>query len=92
MCLLGSYASQNDVFAIYTTVFFGITGYALNKIDIHPAPIVLALVLGHLTESNLRRTLLSSGGDWSVFVTHPIALVCLVGAVVTVALPLIRRR
>ena len=73
----GSYASQNDVFAIYTTVFFGIVGYGLNKIDIHPAPIVLALVLGYLTESNLRRALLGSGSDWTVFFTHPISVVCL---------------
>ena len=91
MCLLGSYASQNDVFAIWTTVFFGIVGYALNKIDIHPAPIVLALVLGYLTESNLRRSLLSSGGDWSVFVTHPISLLCLLAALVTLLLPLFKR-
>jgi putative tricarboxylic transport membrane protein len=44
--LLGSYAAQNDVFAIWTTVFFGIVGYILKKIDIQPAPIVLVLVLG----------------------------------------------
>ena len=52
LCLLGSYAAQNDIFAIWTTVFFGIVGYILKKIDIQPAPIVLALVLGFLTETN----------------------------------------
>jgi len=91
MCMLGSYASQNDVFAIWTTVFFGITGYLLNKIEIHPAPIVLALVLGYLTESNLRRALLSSNGDLMMVFSHPIALVCLAAAIVTVALPFFRR-
>ncbi len=50
MCLLGSYASQNDVFAMWTTIVFGILGYVLQKAKIHPAPIVLALVLGDLTE------------------------------------------
>jgi len=49
LCLLGSYASQNDVFAMWTTVFFGIAGYILKKIDVQPAPIVLALILGYLT-------------------------------------------
>jgi len=91
MCLLGSYASQNDVFAIWTTVFFGIVGFGLNKIEIHAAPIVLALVLGYLTESNLRRALLGSGGDPTVLVTHPIAVVCLLAAVVTLILPFIRK-
>lgn len=91
MCLLGSYASMNDVFAMWVTVFFGVVGYGLNKIDIHPAPIVLALVLGYLTESNLRRALLGSGGDWTVFVSHPISLACLLAAAVTLVLPLVRR-
>jgi putative tricarboxylic transport membrane protein len=91
MCLLGSYASQNDMFAMWTTVFFGIVGYLLQKIDIHPAPIVLALVLGYLTESNLRRALLSSDGDPMVFLTHPIALGCFIAAVITLVLPLLKR-
>ena len=91
MCLLGSYASMNDVFAIYVTVFFGVVGYGLNKIQVHPAPIVLALVLGYLTESNLRRAMLSSGGDWTVFFTHPISFICLAAAMVTLLLPFVRR-
>ena len=91
MCLLGSYASQNDVFAIWITVFFGIVGYLMKKIAIEPAPIVLALVLGYLTESNFRRALLGSGGDFTVFVTHPISLICLLLAVGVLLLPLIRK-
>jgi putative tricarboxylic transport membrane protein len=92
MCLLGSYASQNDVFAIWITVFFGIVGYLMKKIAIEPAPIVLALVLGYLTESNFRRALLGSGGDFTVFVTHPISLGCLVLAAGVLLLPLIRMK
>ena len=91
MCLLGSYASQNDVFAIWITVFFGIVGYLMKKIAIEPAPIVLALVLGYLTESNFRRAILGSGGDFTVFVTHPISLVCLILAVGVLLLPFIKR-
>lgn len=90
MCLLGSYAAMNDVFAIYITVFFGVIGYGLNKINIHPAPIVLALVLGYLTESNLRRAMLSSDGDWTTFFTHPISLICLIAAFITLVLPILR--
>ncbi len=91
MCLLGSYASQNDIFAIWLTVFFGIVGYLMKKIDIEPAPVVLALVLGNLTESNFRRALVGSGGDLTVFLTHPISLVCLVLACGVLLLPLIRK-
>ena len=92
LCLLGSYAAQNDIFAIWTTVFFGIVGYILKKIDIQPAPIVLALVLGYLIETNFRRALLSTSGDPMVFLHSPVGLVCLVMAVAVFLLPLIRSK
>jgi putative tricarboxylic transport membrane protein len=90
MCLLGSYASQNDIFAVWTTIFFGILGYFLKKAKIHPAPIVLALVLGNLTESNFRRSLIASRGDMTTFFTHPISLVCLLVALAVFVAPFIR--
>jgi putative tricarboxylic transport membrane protein len=63
----------------------------MEKIAIEPARVVFALVLGYLTESNFRRAQMGSGGDFSVFVTHPISLVCLVLAVGVLLLPLIRK-
>jgi len=90
LCLLGSYAAQNDVFAIWTTVFFGIVGYILKKIDIQPAPIVLALVLGYLIETNFRRSLLSASGDPMVFLTSPLAIVCFILAVGVFLWPFVR--
>lgn len=91
MCLLGSYASQNDIFAIWTTIFFGILGYVLQKAKIHPAPIVLALILGNLTESNFRRSLITSRGDPSIFFTHPLGVVCLLVALAVFVAPFVRR-
>ncbi len=92
LCLLGSYASQNDVFAIWTTVFFGIVGYILKKIDVQPAPIVLALILGYLTETNFRRALIAASGDPMTFVTSPISLTCLILAACVFVLPFIKIR
>jgi putative tricarboxylic transport membrane protein len=92
LCLLGSYAAQNDIFAIWTTVFFGIVGYVLKKIDIQPAPIVLALVLGYLIETNFRRALLSAAGDPMVFLSSPLGITCLVLAVGVFLLPFLRAR
>ncbi len=90
LCLLGSYAAQNDIFAMWTTIFFGIVGYVLKKIDIQPAPIVLALVLGYLTETNFRRALISAGGDPKVFLESPVGLICLLLAVAVFFWPFIR--
>ena len=92
MCLLGTYASENDIFAIWTTIFFGILGYILKKASIQPAPIVLALVLGGLTESNFRRALIASRGDLTTFFVHPISVVCLLVALAVFVAPFVPRK
>lgn len=89
-CLLGTYAEGNEIFSIWIAVAFGIVGYALEKVDIRPAPIVLALVLGYLMESNFRRALVMSGDDMGVFFSHPISVICLVLAAIVFVLPLIQ--
>ena len=87
ICLLGIYAESNDIFGVWTAVVFGVIGYVLRKIRIHPAPIVLALVLGYMMESSLRRAMLQSGNDPLVFLVNPIAAVCLALAALVLVLP-----
>ena len=90
ICLLGCYAESGDVFAVYTAIAFGVGGYLLRKAGIGPTPIVLALVLGYMMESNFRRAMLQSGGDPMVFVVNPIAATCLVLAAFMLVLPLVK--
>jgi putative tricarboxylic transport membrane protein len=92
ICILGAYASTNDVFTVYITVFFGIIGYIMRKVHIRPAPIVLALVLGVLMESNFRRAMLMSGGDMTSFFTHPISAILLCLAVLVLFLPMMKKK
>jgi len=92
LCLLGSYASQNDIFAVWTTIFFGVAGYVLKKMDIQPAPIVLALILGYLTETNFRRALITSSGDPMIFLMSPLGVVCMALAAAVFLLPFIRSK
>ncbi|ADH87706.1 protein of unknown function DUF112 transmembrane [Ancylobacter novellus DSM 506] len=89
-CLLGTYSESNDIFAIGVAVGFGIVGYLLSKVDIEPAPIVLALVLGYMMESNFRRSLVMSGDDMGVFLREPISAVCLVLAAIIFVAPLLQ--
>ena len=57
---------------------FGLLGYLLVKLDCEPAPLLLGFVLGPMMEENLRRAMLMSRGDPSVFVTRPISATLLV--------------
>jgi putative tricarboxylic transport membrane protein len=65
------------------------------KHNFEPAPLVLGWVLGPLMEENLRRSILLSHGDYTVFFTQPIsgALLAIAAAILVVAvLPAIRKK
>jgi len=87
--IIGVYCSSNNVFDIVVMIGFGVFGYVVRKLGYEAAPLVLAFVLGPLLETNLRRALLMSQGDPSIFVTRPVAAICLLAAVALIVVPLI---
>ncbi|MBS7699954.1 MULTISPECIES: tripartite tricarboxylate transporter permease [unclassified Chelatococcus] len=94
-CVIGVYGVNNASFEVLVMAFFGVVGYILTKINCEPAPLILGFILGPLFEENLRRTLLLSRGDWSVFVTRPTSLVFLILAALLLAMiisPMIRAK
>ncbi|MCC6193939.1 MAG: tripartite tricarboxylate transporter permease [Burkholderiales bacterium] len=93
-CAIGVYTVNNTGFDVVMTAFFGFLGVLFVKLGCEPAPLLLGFVLGPMMEENLRRALLLSRGDPSVFVTRPLSLAMLAAAVLLVlviALPNIRR-
>lgn len=92
---IGVYAINNSAFDVLLAAGFGIVGYALNKLGFEPAPLILGVILGPMLEENFRRALLLSRGDPTTFLTEPISLAMLVGAVAllaALALPMVRRK
>jgi TctA family transporter len=83
-CVIGAYSISNNTFDIYVLAFFGVLGYVFKKLGAEPAPLLLALILGPMAEEYLRRTLLLSHGDASVFFTRPVSLITLLIALVLV--------
>lgn len=77
-CLVGSYAINNSLFDVGVLIAAGLVGFALKQARIPVAPIILGMILGPLFESNLRRSLMLSQGDWFTFVTRPISLFFLI--------------
>jgi putative tricarboxylic transport membrane protein len=81
-----------DVFAIAGA---GVVGYFLIRWGCEAAPLLLAFVLGPLLEENLRRAMIISRGDPTVFMTRPISasLLILAALIIVVAvLPSVRRK
>ena len=65
------------------------------KLGFPLAPMLLGFVLGPMMEENLRRAMLMSRGDPSVFVTRPISLGFIIATVlilVVMIVPAIRQR
>ncbi|TJZ90918.1 hypothetical protein FA743_13500 [Paracoccus gahaiensis] len=89
ICLIGAYASSNSIFPVFIMTAFGIIGYVLRKAKIPLAPIILALVLGDMMETNFRRAMVISRGSYDIFYTHPLTLVLLVVAVLAFVVPLV---
>ncbi len=87
LCMVGSYAIQNSIFDVYLAVFFGILGFLMRKFDFHGSPIVLALILGPMAEYNFRLSLISSHGDYYIFLTRPICLAFLLISVFSALFP-----
>jgi TctA family transporter len=94
-CCIGVYSVNNATFDVLLAGGLGLVGYLFAMLNCPPAPVILGFILGPILEVNLRRTLLISQGDFSVFVTRPISLGFLLLAVVllgAIAVPALRRR
>jgi TctA family transporter len=92
---IGVFSLNNQSLDIYMTLLFGFLGYVFIKLKCEPAPLILAFVLGPLMEENLRRALLISRGDPTVFFTRPISAGFLVATVLfllVIIIPAVRAR
>ena len=93
-CCIGVYSLNNNVFDVLMTVVFGVLGWVFVKLECEPAPLLLGFILGPLMEENLRRALLLSRGDPTVFFTRPLSLGMLVAAgllLLIIVLPSVRK-
>ncbi|MDT7517893.1 tripartite tricarboxylate transporter permease [Rhodoferax sp. TBRC 17660] len=94
-CAIGVYSTNNNTFDIWMVAIFGVIGYLFIKLGTEPAPLLLGFILGPMMEEYLRRALLLSRGDWSVFITRPLSASLLVAALallVVVMLPSIKAK
>ena len=94
-CAIGVYSTNNNNFDIWMVALFGVIGYLFIKLGCEPAPLLLGFILGPMMEEYLRRALLISRGDWSVFVTRPISASLLAVAallLLIVLLPSIKKK
>ena len=94
-CCIGVYSVNNNAIDVFTMALFGVVGYVLVKLDCEPAPLLLGFIIGPMLEEYLRRAMLISRGDPTVFFTRPISATMLglaILALVVVLLPSVRKK
>lgn len=74
LSVIGAYAINNSMFDVGIAIGFGLLGFVFNKLDVPSSPILLAIILGPMAETNLRKSLLMFDGSWSFLYERPIAL------------------
>ncbi len=89
---LGAYSVHRSVGDLVLLLAIGALGYVLRRADAPIAPVMIGLILGPAADQQLRRALAISDGDWTVLLTRPIAATLLALAIISLAIPVIRRR
>jgi putative tricarboxylic transport membrane protein len=84
---IGAYAVNNATLDLWFMLGSGVMGYIFKKLKYPLAPLVVALVLGDMTEQSLRQSLIMGQGSLGIFVTRPIALLFIVASIALFLLP-----
>ncbi|MBL8700633.1 MAG: tripartite tricarboxylate transporter permease [Alphaproteobacteria bacterium] len=84
LSLIGAYAIDNNPLDVWVTLIFGVIGWLMQRNGFPVSPLVLAVILGGMMESNLRRALVMGQGDLAYFLQRPIALAILAAALLAI--------
>lgn len=88
LCAVGSFAIHNNFFDVAVMVVFGMVGYIMKKGGFHPAPVVLAMVLGPMAESRYMQTNdLCDGQVISYMLSRPLCIVLILLIVLFLVAP-----
>lgn len=90
MCFVGTFSINNNVFDIKVALILGIMGYLLDKGGFPLPPMLLGIILASIIESNFRRALTMSQGDYMIFITRPICLSFIIISIIAFLWPIIR--
>jgi putative tricarboxylic transport membrane protein len=74
LCIIGAYATNFRTFDAWGLVLFGVIGLLMQKYGVPIPPLILGFILGEPFETNLRRGLQYSNGDFLDILNHPLAL------------------
>jgi len=82
LSLFGAYSARNSLFDVLVAIVFGVIGLIFKRTNIPVAPAVLGMILGKMTEQNLRQSMVIAAAKglniFSYIVFRPISIVLLI--------------
>ena len=91
LCIVGSFALNGRFGDVIIMLVMGALGLFMKYFDFPAGPLVLGLLLGETLESNLRKALSISRGDYSYFFRRPISFVIFALIIATLIFPYVKK-
>ncbi|HCA86590.1 MAG TPA: tripartite tricarboxylate transporter TctA [Streptomyces sp.] len=74
LSMLGVYAISASLMDLWLLLGLGTLGFLMRRYNVPLAPVLIAVVLGPLAETELRRALAVSEGDLSILIESPVTI------------------
>lgn len=90
LCFVGAFASTNTTFNFILLLAFAALGIFMDYAKFPNSPFILSFILGPMLENNLRKGMTYTDQGIIPFFTRPISGLLLLGAALSVVLPLVK--
>ncbi len=84
LCIVGAYLEGGGMFGVWLMLVFAFVGYFMKKLDYSFVTFLVGYILGPMAELSIRQAIIITDRDPTRILEHPIAIVFLVLAVVSV--------
>jgi len=84
---IGTYGISQSVIDLVFLYALGFIGFLMRRFDFPTAPVIIGMILGPLAETEFRRAMTISNGDWTVLVTQPLSATLLAISAVLLVSP-----
>jgi putative tricarboxylic transport membrane protein len=89
---IGVYGMRQSWFDLVLMFGIGCVGVLMRRFDFPVAPVIVGMILGPMSEKQLRNALSISQGDWLVFFKQPISCAFMIATLLVLCVPYFLRR
>ena len=89
---IGVYGMRQSAFDLVLMYVVGVIGVVMRRFDFPVAPVIVGMILGPMSEKQLRNALSIAQGDWLIFFKQPIACTFMVATIAVMFVPIILRK